>query len=313
MSTSHLQNLLVAYTATATGKDALNLGAVLARTTGAHLHIVTVLPEDDAYAAVYPSDRGHVPIIQKQVRGWLEEAQASLPEDIKSTIHTVSDSSDAAGLLAAAQQLNCEGIVLGGRRGGILRRFKLGTTANTLLHSSPVPVILAPAGYDNQQPLSRITAMFGPRPGAKEVISRALTAAKTHTLPLRLVSLVFVDRDDHPIGVDESTPAGALIDQVETFGNEQLAAQAADLVANKQASTVVATGKSVDDAVGELAWLEDELVLVGSSRLATANRIFLGSTASKMLRAVSVPMMIIPAGPPPRQAHELSEIKEDLL
>lgn len=296
MSTSHLQNLLVAYTATATGKDALNLGAALARTTGAHLHIVTVLPEDDAYAAVYPSDRGHVPIIQKQVRGWLEEARASLPEDIHSTIHTVSDSSDAAGLLAAAQRLHCEGIVLGGRRGGILRRFKLGTTANTLLHSSPVPVILAPAGYNNQQHLSRITAMFGPRPGAKDVISRALTAAKTHTLPLRLVSLVFVDRDDHPIEVNESTPAGALIDQVETFGNEQLAVQAADLVANKQASTVVATGKSVADAVGELAWLEDELVLVGSSRLATANRIFLGSTASRMLRAVSVPMMIIPAG-----------------
>src|SRR5699024_5120144 len=111
MSTSHLQNLLGAYTSTASGTDAMNLGAALARTTGAHLHNGPVLAEDDAYAAVYPSDRGHVPIIQKQVRGWLEEARASLPEDITSTIHTVSDSSDAAGLLAAAQQLNCEGIV----------------------------------------------------------------------------------------------------------------------------------------------------------------------------------------------------------
>src|SRR5699024_11822532 len=99
-----------------------------------------------------------------------------LPGATTSTVHPGSDSSDASGLLAAAQQLNCEGIVRGGRRGGILRRFKLGTTANTLLHPSRVPVILAPAGYDNQQHLSRITAMFGPRPGAKDVISRALTA-----------------------------------------------------------------------------------------------------------------------------------------
>lgn len=296
MSTANLQNLLVAYTATATGKDALNLGVALARTTGAHLHLVTVLPEGDAYAAVYPSDRGHVPIIQKQVRGWLEEAQNALPKDITSSIHTVSDSSEAAGLLSAAQQLDCDGIVLGGRPGGLLRRFKLGTTANTLLHSSPVPVILSPAGYENQQPLSRITSMFGPRPGAKDVISRALTAAKTHALPLRLVSLVFIDRTDPATSIDDTTTADALIDQVETFGNEQLAAQAADLVANNKASTVVATGSNVDDAVDALDWLDGELIIVGSSRLAPDNRIFLGSTASRMLRAVSVPMMIIPAG-----------------
>ncbi len=245
---------------------------------------------------MYPSDRGHVPIIQKQVRGWLEEAQAALPEEITSSIHTVSDSSDAAGLLSAAQQLNCEGIVLGGRRGGLLRRFKLGTTANTLLHSSPVPVILSPAGYENQQALSRITSMFGPRAGAKDVISRGLTAAKTYTLPLRLVSLVFIDRNGSSADVDDNTRTDALIDQVETFGNEQLAAQAADLVANNKASTIVAAGKNVDDAVGALEWLDNELVIVGSSRLAPDNRIFLGSTASRMLRAVSVPMVIIPAG-----------------
>src|SRR5690625_800612 len=61
MSTQQLQNLLVAYTATATGKDALNLGAALARTTGAHLHIVTVIPEDNAYAVSTPQTGGMYP------------------------------------------------------------------------------------------------------------------------------------------------------------------------------------------------------------------------------------------------------------
>ena len=296
MSTPQLQNLLVAYTATATGKDALNLGLALARTTGAHLHIVTVIPEDNAYAGVYPSDRGHVPIIRKQLRGWLEDAQSSLPKDVTSTIHTVNDSSDASGLLAAADQLNCSAIIVGGRRGGLLKRFRLGTTANTLLHSSPVPVILAPAGYDNQQALTRVTTMFGQRPGAEEVITRSLAMVNTYSLPLRLVSLVFLDLDEESASVaTQESRTQALIDQVEKFGNEQLAAQATDLVAADQASTGVATGRTVEGAVDQLSWLSGELVILGSSRLASPSRIFLGSTASRMLRSISAPMMIIPA------------------
>lgn len=294
MNTPTLRNLVVAYTATDTGRDALNLGIAMARTSGAHLNLVTVVPQDNIYAAVYPSDRGHMPIIQEQVREWLEQAQASLPSDISSSIHTITDSSDAAGLLTATQQLNGSAIVLGGRRGGLLRRFRLGTTATTLLHSSPVPVALAPGGYQNQAKLSGFTAMFGARPGAEAVIHYALQAAQSFSLPLRLVSLLFLDEhqaDFLPEGINTAD----LIAQVEQFGNEQLAAQAADMVANHQASTVVATGKDVHDAVDQLTWMEQELVIFGSSRLASEQHTFLGATAAKILRHIPSPMMVIPA------------------
>ena len=72
MTTFEFPNLIVAYTATATGRDALNLGIALARTTGAQLKIVTVIPEDNVYSSVYPSDRGHMPILHQQVREWLD-------------------------------------------------------------------------------------------------------------------------------------------------------------------------------------------------------------------------------------------------
>lgn len=294
MSTPTFRNLIVAYTATEPGRDALNLGIAMARTSGAHLNLVTVVPEDNVYAAVYPSDRGHMPIIQQQVREWLEQAQASLPADISSSIHTISDSSDVAGLLTATQQLNGSAIVLGGRRGGLLRRFRLGGTATTLLHSSPVPVALAPGGYQNQDKLSALTAMFGPRPGAETVIQYALAAAQSFNLPLRLVSLLFLDQaqaDSLPDGIETAD----LIAQVEQFGNEQLAAQAADMVANDQAATIVATGKDVHDAVEALTWMEHELVIFGSSRLASNQHTFLGATAARILRHIPSPMMVIPA------------------
>src|SRR5699024_494098 len=71
------------------------------------------------------------------------------------------------------------------------------------------------------------------------------------------------------------TSTQVLIDQVKKFGNTQLAAQAADMVEADRASTIVATGKTVEDAVDQLSWLDEELIILGSSRLASPSHIFL--------------------------------------
>lgn len=294
MKTPTFQNLVIAYTATDTGQDALNLGIAMARTSGAQLRLVTVVPEDNVFSAIYPADRGHVPIIEEQVRGWLEEAQSALPADISATTHTVGGSSDAAGLLKAAEELNGSAIILGGQGDGLLRRYRLGSTATTLLHSSPVPVVLAPGGYKNQERLARLTCMFGERPGAEAVIQYSLLASQAFLMPLRLVSLLFLDRQQADF-LPEGTDTADLIAQVEAFGNAQLASQAADLVTKQRASTVVATGKNVHEAVDQLTWLDEELVIFGSSRLASTRHTFLGATAAKILRHISAPMMVIPA------------------
>src|SRR5699024_12427399 len=132
--------------------------------------------------------------------------------------------------------------------------------------------------------------MFRQRPVAAEVVRRSLAMLNSYTLPLRLVSLFLLDLDEESASVaTQESRTQALIDQVEKFGNEQLAAQATDLVAADQASTVVATGRTVEDAVDQLSWLSGELVILGSSRLASPSRIFLGSTASRMLRSISAP------------------------
>ena len=53
-------------------------------------------------------------------------------------------------------------------------------------------------------------------------------------------------------------------------------------------------GSTIEDAVQALDWHQGELVLVGSSRLAAPRRLFLGSTAAKMLRELPVPMIVVP-------------------
>jgi nucleotide-binding universal stress UspA family protein len=61
-----------------------------------------------------------------------------------------------------------------------------------------------------------------------------------------------------------------------------------------EASVETATGSTIEDAVQALDWHRGELVLVGSSRLAAPRRLFLGSTAAKMLRELPVPMIVVP-------------------
>ena len=41
-------------------------------------------------------------------------------------------------------------------------------------------------------------------------------------------------------------------------------------------------------------WHDGDIIMVGSSRLSAPRRLFLGSTAAKMLRVLDVPMVVVP-------------------
>ncbi|WP_313823842.1 universal stress protein [Citricoccus sp.] len=293
------RHLLVGYQATSTGRDALNLGIALAREQDAHLHVVVIAPQDSAYAGIYPHDRGYVSILEQQLGTWLDEALASVPGDVPATGHVITAEADAEGLLAAAGQLGCSMIVIGGRSGGLLRRYRLGSVATTLLHAAPLPVALAPAGYQHSGPVGRLTIMFGPRPGAVDVVGLGIRAAHRRSIPLRLVSLVLLDQPPVPDADTDDRSSRhdqEVLDSVTRYANRRLAEEAAELLKHGLASTVVSTGRTVDHAMDELDWQSDEVVVVGSSRLATRGRLFLGSTAARMLRTVHVPVVVVPAG-----------------
>ena len=62
-----------------------------------------------------------------------------------------------------------------------------------------------------------------------------------------------------------------------------------------RAVVVVAQGRDVEEAVDRLDWEDGEILLIGSSRLARSRSIFLGSTANRILRALPVPMIVVPS------------------
>ena len=281
--------VLVGYTATAEGADALALGARLALVTGGRVEAVLVLPGDERGAAD-PSDSGYDRHLRDTAREWLRDGLAVLPAHVPAKGHVRYGESFAVGLVAAAAEFGAELIVVGAGGGGLRGRHRVGSVASELLHSSDVPVVLAPADAREvpvDAGLPRITAAIGTRPGADVLLEEAVSLAAASGAALRLVSLATIDlpagADTGVIRLTGATHAEAVLEQAR-----------ASLPPGVTASAVVATGDRIEDAVGELEWLPAELVMVGSSRLAQPRRLFLGSTASKMLRELPVPMVVVP-------------------
>ena len=281
--------IVVGYTADESGADALALAARLAAATEALLEVVMVLPIE-ARGGVIPPDTGYERYVKERSRTWLAEASATLDDDIAQSLHIRYAESFAEGLIEAAHEFGASFIVVGAARGGLLGRMRVGSVASALLHSSDVPVALAPAGareVAQSLGVTRITAAIGTRPGSSAVLEASVGFARSAHAPLRLLSLVPIDL---PSGMDEE-----LADLTSSAHADEVLAEAQrGLPAGVDATVVTATGGSIEESVRDLEWHAGEVVLVGSSRLAAPRHLFLGSTAAKMLRELPVPLIVVP-------------------
>ena len=280
--------IIVGYTATDAGADAVALGTRLAAAMAAELDLVLVLPGEDR-SVITPPDAGYDRYLQGQAETWLAEAKSRIPDAVTSRSHVRFGDSFAEGLLAAAHEFAASLIVVGAANDGLRGRHRLGTVASELLHSSDVPVVLAPEGSRRMQAtgITRVTAAIGTRPGAEALLDESISLAVATGAELRLLSLVSVDL---PATVDTGVIriAGA------AHADDVLGKALDALPDGVEADVVVARGDSIEDAVAHLGWEPGEIAVVGSSRLAQPRRLFLGSTAAKMLHELPVPMVVVP-------------------
>jgi len=294
---TRVANYVVAYEATERGNDTVELGVALARLTRSELRLCLVLPH---HSATVPARVGalsspdYQSLLEEQALEWLEQGRALVPADVVATTHLLYAESTTEGLLQAARTFDSDRIVVGASRRGLMNRFTIGSVANALLHSSPVPVALAPRGYKAPAQLTRITCAIGTRPGWMMLLNSLVAFSEDLTVDLRFVTLVEVDAGRrHPAEDNESTThlAGVL----EYFSKHSRARGAI--------TTEVASGHSVEAAVEALDWQPTEVAFVGSSRLAQPTTIFLGITAHRMLHALPVPLVVVPTGIDARKPH----------
>ncbi|WP_167108175.1 universal stress protein [Mycobacterium sp. DL592] len=275
------------------GLDGVNLAATLARSSGATLDLVSVLPSDAPTFHRYSPDQAYNAEVEEQGREWLEDGLAHVPADVQAEGHLRRADSITEGLLDAAtdpDQGQAGLIVVGTYHRVRSGRFGLGSLADALLHASEVPVALAPAEYDPPHRITRITCAIGMRPGNENLFDSAVRLAAEWQVPLRLMSLVAVGEG----GSEERRQEWTQLAEQHASGLVDKAIAA--LPAGTSVTSVVGHGHSLEDAVLGLDFEDSEVVLIGSSRLAQPKRLFLGHSASKIMRALPVPMIVWPRG-----------------
>lgn len=282
------------------GREAISLALALSRSlaepTRAELELVHILPGVPPAEAATRTERVYQEFLQQGAQKWMDRALALVPSSMSARTHIRFAASMAEGLLEAVAVFKANLVVVGAASSGPLRRFTVGSVANALLHSSPVPVALAPSGYLPPREITRITCALGTRAGADSVLEAAVDSAAVRHVPLRLVSLVAMDGEKH---------RGDRIDAARVHARKTLETAIAGVRNRTIVTADVAQGRSTEAAVEALDWDESEIVLLGSSRLAERSKIFLGSTANKMLRALPVPIVVVPRFyvPVPADAH----------
>jgi nucleotide-binding universal stress UspA family protein len=151
-------------------------------------------------------------------------------------------------------------------------------------------VALAPRGYseDPDDTIGAVTAAIPTRPGDDNPLPFALTLASAGTLPIRMLSLVSAENLAEAASVKE-------VRQMQVEAAEQnLAVAARTLPDSPEIESLVADGLTLESALKKLTWADGALLVVGSSRFAAPRRIFLGSTAARILAGVDVPVVVVP-------------------
>ncbi len=283
---------IIGYAPNKHGAEAIALASALASAQDAELRIVHVLDNPAPADAAFIQERA----VQETRAGWagerLEEALRRVPENVHATTDVVYADSVAEGLINTAHDNDAALIIVSAARNGPLKRVAIGSVANALLHASPVPVALVPSGYEQPTIITRMTAAIGSRAGAHTLLDVAVEAAARRHVPLRLLSLIALD-------FDESTDHDFALTAARTHARTVLDEAVASVGPTTDVTSTVAEGATIETAVENLPWIDGEIVIIGSSRLAEHRKIFMGNTANKLLRALPVPLIVVP-----RSLHE---------
>jgi nucleotide-binding universal stress UspA family protein len=304
--------VVLGYTADQSGRAALDLGVQLARSSKESLLAATVVPAhwpipsmarvDGEFAQWADSEGARQ---TAQARSYLAKIADGVPFDVR----YVSGKSIPRGLVAVADENDGELLVVGSSDDGRHGRISLGSTADWLLHSSPVPVAIAPRGYRPTRgcAVSRVTCAYAATRGAAAVLRLAATFSARSGARLRIATFGVRGRTMYPPEVGlrvEDQVLDQWREQAVRAQGEALKELGQEELLPPGTVTEVGVGDNWTEALEDLAWLPDEVLLIGSSARGPISRVFLGSRATKIVRHSPVPVVVVPSAEIAEEAAE---------
>jgi len=281
------------------GRGALDLGLQLAHARGEAMAVVTAVPRQWSTPSLAKVDAEYV----EYARQVGEQAEAQARDYLQDTSVTVETSyratpgrSVSSALVEAVEELDASTLVIGSSADGPEGRIVFGSTADKLLHSSPVPLAIAPRGYRSVAAagFTRLTCAFSDNPASVRVVGRAAELSKQLGAPLRVASFGVRNATMYPPEVGLTAEDSVL----DSWASQAAAAQerlVSDGVIGDDVPRVIGTGTGWTEAVTSVDWQRDELLALGSSVTGPLARVFLGSRAGKLIKASPVPVLVLPA------------------
>jgi nucleotide-binding universal stress UspA family protein len=285
--------IVIGFDGSDSGEDALALGLLLCRATGAVPVVATVYPE------AYPIGPGRVDaewvaFMREQSEELLRCARRVLGDGVDADYRTVSAASESRGLHELAEQEHAEIVVVGSTHRGALGRTYPGSTGDRLLQGSACPVAVAPRGLREDPPpaLRTIAVAFVDTPEAREALEFAAALAERAGARLRLLSVV-------PSRAEVFAPViGRDAEEAFAARAREVYRRSLDDALAGLRGRVEATGELLEgDVVDALATVDRrdaDLLVCGSRGYGPLRRVLLGGVSSRLLRRSACPLLVVP-------------------
>lgn len=280
------------------GEDGLALGALLARLLGASITLAFVHPPTMDYPSLGNVDAEWEAFLRERSRAALSHAAEILRTDWAiGDVDTVvvARASVGHGLRDAADQVGALVIVIGPGSEGIDGHLALGSVAHSLLHGGAAAVALAPEGYREVAPdaIQRLIVGFQDTPESEYAVGIAESVARPHDVPLHLLTVVL--RMTRLLGARIGRDPERMV--MEALIEHERAAQLGFIERSGLPITgSVVEGDTAGRAMSRFDWQDSDVFVAASSSLGLLSRVFLGDLTHKLLRACTVPAVVLPRG-----------------
>ena len=289
--------VVVGYLAGKVGLSGLYLAVRAARTLGTSLTVATIVPKPWLTPSLARVDAEFEHWADQLAANSAKEAQHYLrksADGVEVTYFHRAHRSVSGGLIEVVAEAGAEVLVLGSlpsaRRGQVV----IGSTADWLLHSSPVPVAISPRGYRGHTgELTRLTCAYSATPESVDVVRRCVDSAERFGVPMRVLTFAVRGKTMYPPEVGLNAEDSVL---------EAWASQARDILENLKSDGIVGkdvvlevvTGRTWAHALAAADWEDGEILAVGTSPRGDIARVFLGSRSAKIIRHSPIPVLVLP-------------------
>ncbi|MEO5665351.1 MAG: universal stress protein [Nocardioides sp.] len=288
--------VLVGYSPQESGTSALELGVVMARSLGEPLVVTTVVasPYLDIQA---PVDGDYRALLRQWAERSLAQARSKVSTDVDCTFEVTEATSISAGLTMAAERHDVSMLVLGSSAKGLTGRITLGSVIDALTHGARWPLALAPRGYRaaEDERIDRLTVLFSHARAIDRLLAPASDLAQRLEVSVRFASFLV-----RPLKREAGLIEPSADDLVVNAWAERMRSELAAVVRKRLGSDqtgerfVVGDGLTWAEAAGNVPWREGDLALIGAASSAPLSRVFLGLRASKIVRSLPVPVLLMP-------------------